>query len=103
MAEAMSNVSAAATLRLLADLLAIRGDSVYKVSAYRRAAESIEALGESLSALRQRGALQFLSSFGIHPHAGEHISQPLVRGRFHWIDQVLLAELLRGLLQLVLR
>src|SRR5579875_3399813 len=60
----MTNVEAATTFRLVADLLAIQGESVYKVGAYRRAAESIETLGESLIAIRGRNALLEIPGVG---------------------------------------
>ena len=60
----MTNTEIAATFRLLADLLAIRGESPFKIAAYRRAAEGIEALTESVAALRQRGRLSTIPGVG---------------------------------------
>jgi DNA polymerase (family 10) len=64
MAQEMTNAQVAATFRLLADLLAIRGELPYKVLAYRRAAESIAGLAEPLDAMRRRGALEDIPSVG---------------------------------------
>jgi DNA polymerase/3'-5' exonuclease PolX len=82
MAREMTNPEVAATFRLLADLLSILGESTYRVIAYRRAAESIEALSEPLTAIRLRGDLQEI------PGVGKEIAQKIgelldTRGREH--------------------
>ncbi|HWE62896.1 MAG TPA: DNA polymerase/3'-5' exonuclease PolX [Chloroflexota bacterium] len=86
MAREMTNAEAAATFRLLADLLAIRGESVFKVSAYRRAAESIAALPESLAAIRRRGALTEIP--GVGREIAQKIDQLLETGTFPLLQQV---------------
>lgn len=67
----MTNPEVAATFRLLADLLSIRGESVYRVGAYRRAAESIAGLSESLAAINARGELEEI------PGVGKDIAQKI--------------------------
>ena len=64
MAGVPTNAEAATTLRRLADLLAIGGEPIYRVAAYRRAAESIEALPEAVAALRARGELESINGVG---------------------------------------
>ena len=51
-------------LNLLANLLEIRGESAFRVGAYRRAAEGITRLSESLEGLRRRGELQSIPGVG---------------------------------------
>ncbi len=71
MAKPLSNADAAGQFRLLADLLSIQGESPFRVEAYRRAAESIEQLGESLVVVRQRGELTAI------PGVGKEIAQKI--------------------------
>jgi DNA polymerase (family 10) len=98
MAREMNNAEAAATFRLLADLLAIRGESVYKVSAYRRAAESIAALSEPLSAIRQRGELTTIP--GVGREIAQKIEGLLDTGTFPLLRQVE-SEIPRGVASLL--
>lgn len=72
MNESLTNADVASRLRLLADLLEIRGEPVYRVAAYRRAAESIEALPEPVAALKRRGELQTIP--GVGKGIAEHIN-----------------------------
>src|SRR5260370_7093951 len=86
MAHTMTNAEVAATFRLLSDLLAIRGESIYKVNAYRRAAESIGALSEPLTAIRQRGALTEIP--GVGKEIAQKIGNLLDTGTFPLLQQV---------------
>lgn len=70
-ARRLSNGAIAADFRLLADLLEITGESVFKVAAYRRAAESIGDYPQALSTLRQQGRLREV------PGVGEEIAQKI--------------------------
>ncbi|MBA2363132.1 MAG: hypothetical protein H0V86_06355, partial [Chloroflexia bacterium] len=58
MPHPQSNREVADTLLLLADLLEIRGEAVFKIAAYRKAAGSISALAEPLTAVRDRKELE---------------------------------------------
>ncbi|MDP9375009.1 MAG: DNA polymerase/3'-5' exonuclease PolX, partial [Chloroflexota bacterium] len=71
MPQRPSNTEVAATFSRLADLLAIRGESRFKVVAYRRAAESIAQLPEPLDAIRRRSALEDI------PGVGEEIARKI--------------------------
>src|SRR4051794_33047330 len=64
MANNMTNTDVSKKLRLLADLLEIGGEPVFRVIAYRKAAESIEALPESVWTVSQRGELQSIPGVG---------------------------------------
>ena len=64
MAGTMDNATIAAELELLGDLLQIQGESAFKVGAYRRAAEGITGLSESLTGIRARGGLDEVPGVG---------------------------------------
>jgi DNA polymerase (family X) len=86
MAQETTNAEVTATLRLLADLLAIRGESPYKVVAYRRAAESIAGLAEPLDAIRRRGALEAIP--GVGTEIAQKIGSLLDTGTFPLLQEV---------------
>src|SRR4051794_30477563 len=64
MASPLTNVDVGEKLRQLANLLEIGGEPVFRVSAYRKAADSIEALPESVWAIRDRGEQQTVPGVG---------------------------------------
>lgn len=86
MAREMTNAEAAATFRLLADLLSIRGESVYRVGAYRRAAESIAALAEPLATIAGRGELTTIP--GVGQEIAQKIETLLATGTFPLLQRV---------------
>src|ERR687883_46631 len=53
----MDNAGVAALLNEIALLLEMKGENVYRIRAYQRAAETVRSLGEPLAALRARGEL----------------------------------------------
>lgn len=67
----MDNKKIARILSLIADLLEIRGEVIYKILAYRRAAESITELGQDIKQIYQKGNLQDI------PGVGEAISDKI--------------------------
>ena len=50
-----TNQKLAEKFRLIADLLEIKGEVVYKILAYRRAADSLTSLGRDVNELWQQG------------------------------------------------
>ncbi len=92
-----SNAEAAALLNAIADLLDVQGEK-FKPEAYRRAARSIEGLGEELVAVAGRGELD-----GI-PGVGEAIAAKLREylrdGRIPYLDR-LSAEVPPGILAML--
>lgn len=82
----MSNPDVAATFRRLADLLEIRGEEVYKVTAYRRAAEGISQLPEAVAAVRARGGLEAIP--GVGKAIAQKLRDLLDTGSFKLLDEV---------------
>src|SRR5947209_14066530 len=87
MPQPLTNPEIAATFRLLADLLSVRGESVYRVGAYRRAAESIAGLSESVAAMHRRGGLEEIP--GVGKDIAQKIAALLESGTFELLDEVL--------------
>ncbi len=98
MSEPRSNSDIAATLRLLADLLEIRGEAVFKLAAYRRASESISRLPEPLRTVRDRGELGRIT--GVGKAIAQKIEDLLDTGSFKLLDEVR-AEIPAGVAQLL--
>lgn len=67
----MNNQQIARVFETIADLMEIRGDVIYKILAYRRAAESIQELGTDLTLLQEEGSLKEI------PGVGEAISEKI--------------------------
>src|SRR5918912_4388130 len=64
MQKPTSNTEVSEKLNLLANLLEIRGESAFRVGAYRRAAEGITRLSEPPEGIRRRGELQSIPGVG---------------------------------------
>ncbi|BAS28330.1 DNA polymerase/3'-5' exonuclease PolX [Limnochorda pilosa] len=60
----MQNLRLASIFREMADLLEVKGESVFKVRAYRRAAEQLEQLPEDLADVVRSGGIERLPGFG---------------------------------------
>src|SRR4051812_45027859 len=60
----MRNVQLAELFEEIADLLEVKGESAYRVQAYRRAARSLEQSGESAETLMREGRLEELPNIG---------------------------------------
>src|SRR5947207_15707443 len=71
----MDNARVAALLNEIALLLEMKGENVYRIRAYQRAAETVRSLGEPLPTLRARGDLA--KQPGIGPSLAETIEQAL--------------------------
>lgn len=66
------NRAVAQRFALIADLLEIKGESVFRVNAYRRAARAIEGLTEDVAAIAARGSLIEI------PHIGKALADKIV-------------------------
>lgn len=82
----MTNAEAAGKLSLLADLLEIQGEPFYKVAAYRRAADAVTGLSESLAAVRERGGLTQIP--GVGPAIEKKLESLLDTGTFDLLEKV---------------
>jgi DNA polymerase (family 10) len=95
----MNNREVAHIFETVADMLAIRGDSIHRVLAYRRAGESIRELNRDLNKVYAEGALTDIP--GIGKTLAEKIEEMLTTGRLEFFDRVAedvppgLVELLR--------
>jgi DNA polymerase (family 10) len=60
----MKNNEVAALFRELADMLEIQGENPFRIRAYQKASQTIEALGEDIEAVAARGELASLPGIG---------------------------------------
>ncbi len=98
MTHNLSNREVASVLQRLGDLLEIRGEAVFKIAAYRRAAESIATLAEPVRSIRDRGELQKIP--GVGKAIAEKVSSLLDTGSFKLLDEVQ-AEIPPGVAELL--
>jgi len=94
----MSNAEIAEVFSQIAGLLEIKGESVFKVRAYEKAAQTIAGLTEGLADLRRLGELRHLP--GIGDSIAEKIEELLDAGRCAFREE-LLKELPAGLLEML--
>ena len=60
----MRNLEIADLFERVAYMLAIRGDNVHRINAYRRASESIRGLSRDINAIAAEDALEDISGIG---------------------------------------
>lgn len=95
----MNNREVAALFAQVADMLAIRGDNIHRVLAYRRAAESIQELGRDINQVYESGELTDIP--GIGQTLADKIEEMLTTGKLEFFERVgrevppTLTELLR--------
>lgn len=82
----MRNEELAKIFEDIADLLAIKGESVYRVNAYRRAAETLRDLGQEAEVLWQEGRLKEVPGIG-DAIAGK-IDELLRTGRLEFYERL---------------
>jgi len=70
----------------IADLLEIKGEQIYKVLAYRRAAESIRSLGKDIGGVRKEGALETIP--GVGKAIAAKIDELLGTGKLEFADEL---------------
>jgi DNA polymerase (family 10) len=97
--DLMNNRELSSTFRLVADLLEIKGENIYKILAYRRAAESLANLDRDIEEVWQAGELEQIP--GIGKAIAEKIDELQQTGRLGFLDRLTqevplgLADLLR--------
>jgi DNA polymerase (family X) len=90
----MNNRELADTFTLIADLLEIKGEIIYKTLAYRKAADSLTSLGRDTSEYWKEGALQEIP--GVGKAIAEKIDELLSTGKLEFLEK-LKAEIPPGL------
>ncbi len=93
-----ANVELARLFYEMSGLLEARGESVFRIRAYQRAAQTLEALAEDVAGVAARGALTSLP--GIGRDLAARVEEYLARGRLAQLD-TLRAELPAGFLALL--
>ncbi len=82
----MRNLALARIFSEIADMLEIKEESVFRISAYRRAARAMESLTEDVAEVAARGALQEIP--GIGKSTAEKIEEFLKTGRIRYYDEL---------------
>ncbi|MFN2148448.1 MAG: DNA polymerase/3'-5' exonuclease PolX [Anaerolineales bacterium] len=94
----MNNREAADVFRHIADLLEIKGEAIYRVLAYRRAADAIQELGRDLHDIWEQGELQEIP--GVGKAIAEKIDELLRTGKLEYYER-LAAEIPPGLVEVL--
>ena len=95
---ALSNHQLAGTFSEVADLLEIKGDVIYKILAYRKAADSLSSLGQDVNEIWKEGKLTDIP--GVGKAIAEKIDELLSTGRLGFLEK-LQAEVPRTLVELL--
>ena len=82
----------------IGDLLEIKGEVIYKILAYRRAAESLDALGEDINVVWREGRLTELPAVG--KAIAEKIDELLSTGKLEFYEK-LKSEVPEGLIEVL--
>ncbi|GBL19835.1 hypothetical protein EMGBS3_15410 [Anaerolineaceae bacterium] len=82
----LTNRDLAAIFTLIANLLEIKGEVVFKTLAYRKAAENLEQMGQEARALWSAGQLRELP--GIGKALADKIDELLRTGRLQFLDEL---------------
>jgi DNA polymerase (family 10) len=82
----LTNEEIAAVFESVADLLEIKGESVYRVISYRRAAESIRAQGRRLEDLHKEGRLREIP--GVGEAIAAKIEELLTTGKLEFFENL---------------
>ena len=82
----MNNRQLAETFTLIADLLEIKGEIIYKTLAYRKAAESLTGLGREASEYWKEGKLQEIP--GVGKAIAEKIDELLRTGKLEFLEKL---------------
>jgi DNA polymerase (family 10) len=82
----LTNRDIAELLRLIADMLEIKGEVVYKSLAYRKAADSIENLGRDIAQVWREGRLKEIP--GVGEALAKKLDELLRTGRLGYLEQL---------------
>lgn len=85
----MTNKELADTFALIADLLEIKGEIIYKTLAYRKAAESLASLGRDVRDIWKEGGQKALMEIpGVGKAIAEKIDEMLKTGNLDFLEKV---------------
>ena len=85
----MTNKELADTFSLVGDLLEIKGEVIYKILAYRRAAESLTNLGRDVNDIwKEGGQKALLEISGVGKAIAEKIDELLRTGRLEYLEKL---------------
>ena len=84
----MQNRAIAAMVNDIADMLEIKDDSPFRITAYRRAARALEEMGEDIAAVVTRGPKELLKIPGIGKGTAEKIQEFLERGTCTYYEEL---------------
>jgi DNA polymerase (family 10) len=82
----MTNHELAGIFEKIADLLAIKGENVYKILAYRKAADSLINLGQDINEVWKQGKLTEVE--GVGKAIAEKIDELLSTGHLKYLDEL---------------
>lgn len=81
-----SNQKLAETFRLIADLMEIKGEVIYKILAYRKAADSLTSLGHDVNEIWRNGKLTDIP--GVGKAIAEKIDELLTTGELAFLNKL---------------
>ena len=82
----ISNHQLAAIFQLIADLLEVKGEVIYKILAYRKAADSLSSLGRDVNEIWREGKLTEIP--GVGKAIAEKIDELLSSGRLEFLEKL---------------
>ncbi len=82
----MTNQELANTFRTIGDLLEIKGENIYKILAYRKAADSLSNLGQDVNEIWRQGKLTEVD--GVGKAIAEKIDELLTTGHLEFLDKL---------------
>ena len=84
--ERMTNQQVADIFTRIADLLEIKGEVIYKILAYRKAADSLNSLGRDVNDVWREGKLTEIP--GVGKAIAEKIDELLTTGRLEFLEKL---------------
>ncbi len=82
----MTNQQLANTFRTIADLMEIKGENIYKILAYRKAADSLSNLGQDVNEIWKQGKLTEVD--GVGKAIAEKIDELLTTGHLEFLEKL---------------
>src|SRR4030043_1504325 len=84
--QKMTNQQLAKTFQLIADLLEIKGENIYKILAYRKAADSLSNLSQDVNEVWKQGKLTEVD--GVGKAIAEKIDELLSTGHLGFLEKL---------------